>query len=83
MEIKHLLEVLKQVRAYDKGEKYKIDCYGNQFLLEKEDIDSLLDYINYLEDRVEYLERSNDRREDTIQDLRDELAMFECDKNEE
>ena len=83
MKIKNLLEVLRQVRTYDKGEKYKIDCYGNQFLLEKEDIDSLLDYINYLEGRVDYLKRSNDRREDTIQGLRNDLAMFECGKNEQ
>ena len=48
MEINDLLKVLEQVASLDAGEPYKIECYGNQFLLRKEDIEMLLDYIKAL-----------------------------------
>lgn len=37
----------------------------------------LIDYITNLQQRIEYLERSNNRREDTIMGLRDEIVEYE------
>ena len=50
-----LLSVLKEVASYDAGEPYQIECYGNQLLLQKEDIDTLLAYIKRLESYGELL----------------------------
>ena len=46
--IDDLLKVLEQVTSFDAGEPYNIECYGNQFLLRKEDIEMLLEYIKEL-----------------------------------
>lgn len=46
--IDELLTVLEQVSSYEAGEPYNIECYGNQFLLQNEDIKMLLEYIKEL-----------------------------------
>lgn len=46
--IDELLTVLEQVSSFEAGEPYGIKCYGNQFLLQNEDIKLLLDYIKEL-----------------------------------
>lgn len=53
MTANEIIEVLKQVSSYDAGKPYKIKCYGNQFLLQKEDIDTLLNYIKRLETNID------------------------------
>lgn len=50
--VQELITVLKQVSSFDAGEPYAIECYGNQFLLQKSDIDELLAYIEELEEKV-------------------------------
>lgn len=50
--VQEIITVLEQVSSYDAGEPYKIECYGNQFLLQKDDIDTLLAYIKELEEKV-------------------------------
>lgn len=50
--VQELITVLKQVSSFDAGEPYSIECYGNQFLLQKSDIDELLAYIEELEGKV-------------------------------
>lgn len=37
----------------------------------------LIDYINWLKERMAYLERSNNRREETILDLREECGIVD------
>ena len=44
------------------------------YLCDKEHSKILLDYITNLQERCEYLERSNNRREDEIMSLRDECV---------
>ena len=50
--VQELITVLKQVSSFDAGEPYTIERYGNQFLLQKSDIDELLAYIEALEEKV-------------------------------
>lgn len=49
MNKEEIIQCLKAVITYDKGEGVPIVQYDNQFLLDKEDIETLLDYINQLE----------------------------------
>lgn len=50
--VQELITVLKQVSSFDAGKPYAIECYGNQFLLQKSDIDELLAYIEELEEKA-------------------------------
>ena len=71
-EVKELIDTIKTLLN-----EYSPETSG--FLLEEYVVDytqlkGLLDYINGLEERIEYLERSNDRREETIIELRNEVV---------
>lgn len=64
-------------------ENYELDKKFGQLSLESiyhlfpTEIETLLNYINGLEERIEYLERSNDRREETIIELRNEVGGYD------
>ena len=51
--------------------------YISDRVIEKEKWNKVRDYITILQQRIEYLERSNNRREDTIIGLRDEINDYE------
>ena len=53
MTIEQILQCLESVITYDKGEGVPIVQYDNQFLLDKEDIQTLLNYIIILKAEVE------------------------------
>lgn len=62
---------LKSVNSFSKMELYKIN---------KDRLDAnsrLVKENKYLKERVEYLERSNNRKEETITSIRDELVITE------
>lgn len=68
MNKEEIIQCLKAVITYDKGEGVPIVQYDNQFLLDKEDIETLLDYINQLETNIK---DSIESHKETIQDTKD------------
>ena len=73
-EIKEIIYNL--IRFRDEGNKFQPED-----ILTIEDVWLLLDYITNLQERCEYLERSNNRREDEIMSLRDECVDGETYKS--
>ena len=60
---------IKEILEFKENADYKrLSC---------DEIKVLRDYITNLQQRIEYLERSNNRREDTIMGLRDEIVEYE------
>ena len=58
------------------------------YTTQQQQFEIVYDYITNLQQRIEYLERSNNRREDTIMGLRDEIVEYEdyksrCEKVQE
>ena len=68
-EIKEYLDTLKEIV----GEGKSKGTYGISYWHWKE----ILDYITNLQQRIEYLERSNNRREENITSLQDECTELE------
>lgn len=70
-EIKEILDYLKNNTFIpdETKRKYKI--------LHRDEVKKLLDYITNLQQRIEYLERSNNRREENITSLQDECTELE------
>lgn len=64
-------EILKNIKKYKND---KSVCWEPEDILTIEDVWLLSNYITNSEERISYLERSNNRREDTIMGLRQELA---------
>lgn len=47
---------------------------GSEFIIPRDEFEKIIEKNQRLKERIEYLERSNNRREDTIISLRDEIT---------
>ena len=77
-------EIREILDKFDKVlENYELDKKFGQMSVDSichlfpSEMTAIKDYITNLQHRIEYLERSNNRREDTIMGLRDEIVEYE------
>lgn len=79
-EIKEILDKLsnrKQETLIQGLRECQLKDIEHPFITKEEYIDKILDYITNLQERCEYLERSNNRREDDILYKRQEISDLE------
>lgn len=72
-EIKEILNILNQMAKENKESDNPLQATVILF----EILYKVLDYITNLQERIDYLERSNNRREDTILEQRQEISDLE------